>query len=111
MIDIEGGEFDLFNADTLRALRHSTVFVELHTWPFPDARMRLHKLRSDAEPYFTITEITTGTRDLSHIPEIRHWTDNDSWLLCSEAGGHSENGYVSILRHKPTSDVAPNPQH
>jgi len=84
LVDIEGGEFDLFDQELFGAFKDSTIFIELHQWIVGDGDNKLAKLRDDASKYFEITEITTTSRDLSVFSELKHFSDTDRWLICSE---------------------------
>ncbi len=83
--DVEGYEFNIFNADTLAALSKAIIIIEIHDWN--GRNQSYEKLKKDSEPYFTISEIRTGVRDLSHIKELRGFYDCDRWILCSEGRG------------------------
>ena len=83
-VDIEGGEFDLFDKDIFRIFKDSIIFIELHNWFFEDAENKLEKLRNDALEFFDITELTTASRDLSKFRELKDFSDTDRWLICSE---------------------------
>ena len=83
-VDIEGGEFELFNSELLEKFRSSVIFIELHDWAFTDGKERLDRLRSDAEKYFQISALTTTSRDLSIFEELKDMSDTDRWLICSE---------------------------
>lgn len=83
-VDIEGGEFDLFDQETFYAFKNSTIIIELHEWFYPDGKQRLEKLKNLSAATHQATEIKTGLRDLSVFPEIQNFNDTDRWLLCSE---------------------------
>lgn len=85
LIDIEGGEFDLFDANLFKVLKNSIIFIELHPWMVTDGDNKLAKLKSEASVLFNITELTTSSRDLSVFPELRNFNDTDRWLICSES--------------------------
>ncbi len=84
LIDIEGGEFDLLDANLFKALNGSIIFIELHPWMVENGEDKLTKLKSEASTYFNITELTTTSRDLSVFPELHNFNDTDRWLICSE---------------------------
>lgn len=84
MIDIEGGEFDICDRNLFETFRRSVIFIEEHSFFYPDGRARCERLLRDAEEWFTITEMTTGARDLSQFPELDGYEDTDRWLICSE---------------------------
>ncbi len=84
LVDIEGGEFDLFDAKLFDVLKNAIIFIELHPWLVMDGEKKLAKLRADASLNFNITELTTTSRDLSIFPELKKFNDSDRWLICSE---------------------------
>ena len=84
IIDIEGGEFDLLTSTFLEKFLKSVIFIELHDWFFADGQERLDKLQTKVQPFFIITPMTTGSRNLSVFPELRMMNDTDRWLICSE---------------------------
>lgn len=84
LVDIEGAEFTLLDADLFKALKDVIIIIEIHDFFFEDGEKKLSKLRLDSSPYFNITEITTGSRDLSKFPELKTFSDTDRWLICSE---------------------------
>ena len=85
LIDIEGGEFDLLDANLFKALKGSIIFIELHPWMVENGANKLAKLKSEASMDFDITEITTTSRDMSVFPELKNFNDTDRWLICSES--------------------------
>jgi hypothetical protein len=87
LVDIEGGEFDLFTEEVFRAFERSIIFIELHAYAFRDGRERLAALKASAGRFFDITELTMTARDLSKFPELRSFSDTDRWLICSEGRG------------------------
>ena len=82
-VDIEGGEFDLFDKALFNTFCKSIIFIELHDW-VKDGDEKIKKLKQDAEDHFSITELTTGARDLSKFEELKQMSDTDRWLICSE---------------------------
>ena len=68
----------------LRKLSNSVLIVEMHHEFLANGEEVLDTFRRRAENWFDIEVLETGSRDLSHIPEIRSWSDNDRWLICSE---------------------------
>lgn len=98
LVDIEGAEFDILTADVMRRFSKSVVIVELHDHFFADGTARLARLRSDAEPIFDIEELTTTSRDLSGLPELKTFSDTDRWLICSEGRRAMPHWYVMTPR-------------
>ena len=87
LIDIEGGEFDLLDANAFRYLKNSVIIIELHDWFFQNGRELKEKLLSAAEVTHDIKQVQTSTRDLSKFVELEGMNDTDRWLICSEGRG------------------------
>lgn len=84
LCDIEGGEFEMFDASMFERLRGSIIFIELHPFAVTRGDERVHELKIAASTQFNITELTTSARDLSVFTELDSLSDTDRWLLCSE---------------------------
>ena len=83
-VDIEGGEFEIFNQEVLSKFKNSVIFIELHDWNRPDGEFQLNKLKEEVEKLFRISRLSTTSRDLSSFEELRDMSDTDRWLICSE---------------------------
>ena len=83
-VDIEGGEFDLFDKKLFEVFKESIIFIEIHDDFFEDGKAKIEKIIDDASQYFDITTLTTSNRDLSKFSELKNFSDNDRWLICSE---------------------------
>lgn len=86
-VDIEGSEFELFDQQVFSAFKRSTIFIELHDWFFPDALLKIQKLKAQSAWTHDWAEMHMGSRDLSNFKELHNLNDNDRWLLCSEGRG------------------------
>jgi len=93
LVDIEGGEFELLNANVFRVFQKSAFIIEIHEWADPTGE-KIENLRKDAAEFFTICDVRTSARDLSKYPELHHYIDNDRWLLCSESRGSLGRWFV-----------------
>lgn len=83
LVDIEGGEFDLFNRQNLYKLRNSILYIEIHD--FDDiAKQRYQQLLASAEEFFIVKEIKKMARDPYSFAELVELDDSDHWLACSE---------------------------
>tara|TARA_B110000211_G_scaffold234550_1_gene304716 strand:- start:4356 stop:5219 length:864 start_codon:yes stop_codon:yes gene_type:complete len=82
-VDIEGGEFDLFDQNLFKVFKKSIIYIELHDRN-KDFNKNLDKMISDSKDYFTIKELTTTKRDMSKFKELENFSDDDRWLICSE---------------------------
>jgi hypothetical protein len=86
-VDIEGGEFDLFDSFLFEKFQKAIIFIELHDWLFEDGADKRKALILNAEKYFSVTELTTSNRDLCKFLELKIFSDTDRWLICSEGRG------------------------
>lgn len=87
LVDIEGGEFDLFDVGLFEKFRKSLIVIELHDWFYSDGEAKLNNLIAAAEKYFYVDYLTMGSRDMSLFPELAGLPDTDRWLICSEGRG------------------------
>ena len=85
--DIEGGEFEIFTAESFRALKNSIIILELHTHLVPNGARKLQAMRESASEHFDIKEFTTGARDLSEYAELHDIPDVDRWFMAMEGRG------------------------
>jgi len=83
-VDIEGGEFDLFNRQIFSSFSNSIIFIELHDFFFSDGDKRLHQLMLDSSHTHFHKFFKMGARDLSVFKELEGWNDMDRWLVCAE---------------------------
>jgi hypothetical protein len=84
LIDIEGAEFDLLTDRILGKLSKSIVIIELHDHLVANGKHKLDELTSKVHNIFEVNLIDTGSRDPSQYDELRNFSDNDKWLVCSE---------------------------
>jgi hypothetical protein len=84
LCDIEGAEFALFNETIFNAMRGSVLIIEVHDFISPDGPQMVTALKQAANNNFSITELTTTSRNLSILPELNKLHDNDRWLIASE---------------------------
>lgn len=95
LCDIEGGEFDLFDSTLLARLGDARIIIENHDFIRPERYEASAAFRVRAEPFFCVTEMFVGSRDLRNIPLISdHWNDSDRWLLCSEGRAKLASWFV-----------------
>jgi hypothetical protein len=83
LCDIEGGEFDLFSPRVLHGFRQSTILIEIHDFSETDCDRYL-KLKSLAEPLFSLSELSQESRNPNLSMNTRVLHDDDKWLLMSE---------------------------
>jgi len=83
LIDIEGGEFDLLNMETLNLLSTSIVYIEIHNW-IDEFLKRYARLLREAAAIFRIEIISPIERNTLGLDELRDFTDDNRLLLVSE---------------------------
>jgi hypothetical protein len=84
LCDVEGAEFEIFDADCLGSLRGAESVIELHEFMVADGPLKMQSLVECAQRHFHVHLFKTGYRDLSGIRELDLLSDSDRWLVCSE---------------------------
>ena len=87
LIDIEGDEFNFITSEMIQTIKGSSLIIEIHDRYMRDPKKSKYNLEQMLLKDYSIKIITTSSRDLSQIDEIKHLHDNDRWLLCSEGRG------------------------
>ncbi len=85
LIDVEGAEYDILTAETLKVLSATRVITELHPFLVPEGKAKEEALLERAGAVFDINFIDDSIRDVTGIPEFREMSDDARWLACSEA--------------------------
>jgi hypothetical protein len=84
LVDIEGGEYELLTALTLRKLQGATFIVELHEFTAEHRSASVVLLERFSDARYDIAYINPGSRNPHQIPGLESLSDDDRWLLCSE---------------------------
>ena len=87
LVDIEGGEFDLFDEEQFLRWKDAIIIVEMHQHLVAAGTERMQRFKSMASRHFDVEVITMTGRDLSQFPELIGLADSDRWLICSEGRG------------------------
>lgn len=85
--DIEGGEFDLFDASLLESLSDCHLIVETHDFLLKDVERSgtaLQDLKLRAGQYFNVYEVKDGLRYVRDVPLLAEWSDAETWMMCVE---------------------------
>jgi hypothetical protein len=85
--DIEGGEFEIFNAKNLAILSKSIIFIEIHDFLVYNGSFKFKQLIKDSETNHKITQIRISNRDPLLYSELHKFTDIDRWIAMSEGRG------------------------
>lgn len=86
LIDIEGSEFDILDADTLEALQNCTLIVELHLHPrlVENGFDREKEMLEAAMRHFTIEKLKGQFVSPNEFDELDYFSDNERLLASSE---------------------------
>lgn len=87
LIDIEGEEFNFIDNELLGVVDKSTLIIEIHDQYTENPEESRRNLSDTLTSKYNIKKVTTSSRDLSNVDEIKYFHDNDRWLLCSEGRG------------------------
>ena len=83
LIDIEGGEFELFKTIDMNRLRKSLLIIELHQF-VDGSDSKIAELLSKLSTTHSLSVSRTGSRNLDDFVELEGMPDSDRWLLISE---------------------------
>jgi len=98
IMDVEGAEQSLLSGRGLESLHNSFSIIELHEECLPSDFVEdvIHRAESCG---LSAELVMTQQRDPSEFPELRDWSDDDRWMLCSE--GRSRLMRWLILKPTP----------
>ena len=83
LVDIEGGEFELFKQLDMTRLNACLIIIELHEF-VPGSDSKISDLIFKLSGTHSLSVIKTGARNLDNFSELDGIPDNDRWLLISE---------------------------
>ena len=92
LVDIEGGEFELFDEKNIDAFRNSYLIIENHD--FLSDQNKVNKFLNLMDKYFHLEILNNGTRNPFLIPEIKDLDDDERWLIVSEGRKRSMNWFI-----------------
>ena len=87
LVDIEGGEFELFTNPILQRISLMTLVIELHDWMVDNGVVKKESLILALEKTHSVRVITDLCRDLTGRNELDDKNDDHRWLICSEGRG------------------------
>ncbi len=85
LVDIEGGEYNLFDVNVFQKFKKATIYIEIHDFLVENGESKHQKLESDARNFFNLEYLTTKDRDLSEFKELSYLSDSHRWLIVSES--------------------------
>jgi hypothetical protein len=83
LCDVEGAEFQIFTETTLKAIKGTTILIEIHNW-IEDFWAKYEALLRMASADY---QIETLSRTIMQLPDLKYlhsWTDDNRALLLSE---------------------------
>lgn len=98
LVDIEGGEFDLFSDSVVQHLKNTACIIELHSWLVEAGEEKERLLESMLRRTHSVRRLGFGARDLAGFPELRRVNDDDRWLIASEGRGRVMEWMVCVPR-------------
>ena len=98
LIDIEGGEYELFNEDMLTVLRGNYVICELHPWMVDGGDSLQIKLLSKASEQFNVELIKRDTYRPNMFSEFDNLSDEERLIAVGE--GREKNMQWMVLTPK-----------
>ena len=84
LMDIEGGEFSLLTESVLANLSDTPLIIELHDFLEGSSEDEANLLARIGR-YYEYRLVEQGARNPNLFPELKEWSDDDRWLLCSES--------------------------
>jgi len=96
LVDIEGAEYDLFNHDLLKLLKHSTIIIELHPRKIKDGWLKQTKLLEEAAQFFKTEILVRESYSPNIFKELSEFSDDDRLLALSE--GRKASAQWLLLR-------------
>lgn len=94
LVDIEGGEFDLFDERVFSRLEGAIIIIELHPDYPKDGDAKVRRLLRQAKPYFGHKVFSMGSRN-PNVPVLHDYPDNSRWLMCAE-GRPSQMSWIAL---------------
>lgn len=87
LIDIEGGEFTLFDEDNIKYFKNSILIIEDHSMLMKENFLNIRKFFNLINKNFNVKIINNMNRDPYGISELKNFSDDERWLMMSEGRG------------------------
>ena len=97
LIDIEGEEFKILNEMNLPIFKNSILIVENHD--FLSNSQDVEKFFNLMKKYFNLEILENGSRNPNKISEIKHFDDDEKWLLVSENRKQTMNWLIFLPKN------------
>lgn len=97
LVDIEGGEFSLFNQLSLNIFKNSFIVIENHEEIFRDKKL-VNTFYELMNKNFKKIILSNNHRNPFNIKELEYLPDDDRWLLMSE-GRPCEMNWLVFIPH------------
>jgi len=97
LIDIEGEEFKILNEINLPIFKNSVLVIENHD--FLSNKQDIEKFFNLMKKYFNLEILKNGSRNPHEISEIKHFDDDEKWLLVSENRKQTMNWLIFLPKN------------
>ena len=104
LVDCEGGELDLLKSVNRGALSRTSLLVECHDFIYHEATAELIELFKNTHAVFKIEQ---GPRNPHKHPILRSWSENEKWLVLSEARPETMHWLFMAPHSDPLADAGP----
>lgn len=98
LVDIEGGEFSLFNESSINLFKNGIILIENHEEIFPN-KILVKEFYQLMNNHFKKEILLNNDRNPFNIKELEHLPDDDRWLLMSEGRPCEMNWLVFTPQH------------
>jgi tRNA G37 N-methylase Trm5 len=87
LIDIEGGEFNLFDLNNIKYFKKSFLIIEDHSMIAKNKFLIIKKFFNLIYKNFDVKIINNMNRDPYTIDKLKDFSDDERWLMMTEARG------------------------
>jgi hypothetical protein len=98
-MDIEGGEYELLNAKSLKALVGACFIIELHEFTDEHRVSSSNLVQLAIQIGYSVSWINATGRNPYGITVLEDFSDHDRWLVCSE-GRPNEMRWLVLERKR-----------
>ena len=102
LIDIEGGEFNLLNDETLKLLRYCNIIIELHPAQVNKGYEKQKKLTNYSKNFFEVSIIKRESYNPNLFQELDQFTDEERLISFSEGRDNNMSWLILESKNKNT---------
>jgi hypothetical protein len=95
LIDIEGGEYSIFNIKNLEKLKSSFFLIEIHK----TLENNIKTYENFLKKYFNLKIINQSERNPNEIKKLENFSEDDKWIMMSEARPYEMKWFLLYPRN------------